>query len=118
MYYQNNLEQSITGFPQGSVIGPSLANFTLNGLESVIIPSQKTAFDEENYSLLAAEDKIYEPGNSKVRKTLRSSVIRFADDFIIICNGEKQAELLQNKIKIFLAHRGLKINDDKSCCIK
>jgi hypothetical protein len=41
----DNRMQQETGFPQGSVIGPSLANFTLNGLEKTIKPSQVTRVD-------------------------------------------------------------------------
>ena len=48
--YQGEYETPISGFPQGSIIGPSLANFTLNGLEKMIVPNKATAFDEEKYS--------------------------------------------------------------------
>ena len=39
--FQGEYEIPLTGFPQGSVIGPSLANYTLNGIEKIIIPSKK-----------------------------------------------------------------------------
>ena len=45
--YQGQSETNLTGFPQGSVIGPSLANYSLNGLENCIKPSQATAIDED-----------------------------------------------------------------------
>ena len=41
-----------SGFPQGSIIGPSLANFTLDGLELECKPSQKTATNEKKIALL------------------------------------------------------------------
>ena len=90
------------------MIGPSLANFTLNGLEKIIIPSQVTSFDREKYK----------PGQSIVRKQLINRIIRFADDFIIICNDKHEVEKIKIKLQEFLTYRGLKINEEKSICIK
>lgn len=108
VYFQDQVEQVITGFPQGSVIGPSLANFTLNGLEGIIAPSQVTSFDREKYK----------PGQSVVRKKLINRIIRFADDFIIICNDEYEVKKIKKKLQEFLAYRGLKINEEKGVCVK
>ena len=108
VYYQDQIDQVITGFPQGSVIGPSLANFTLNGLEKIIMPSQVTAFDYEKYK----------SGQSKVRKQLVNRIVRFADDFIIICNDKNEVGKIKIRLRKFLTQRGLVINNDKSICRK
>jgi hypothetical protein len=100
------------------VIGPSLANFTLNGLEEVILPDQVTHFDEEKQRFLASVGEHYKPGQSQVRKELVNRVIRYADDFLIICNEESQVEKVRAKVVQFLKQRGLEINDSKSMYIK
>jgi len=104
----------LSGFPQGSVIGPSLANFTLNGLEDVIKVSQRTRFSEEKYQYWLGKGFDFKPGNSNVRKSLISTIVRFADDFIIVTNDKMEAELILKNIKEFLSIRGLKLNDTKT----
>jgi RNA-directed DNA polymerase len=103
-----------SGFPQGSIIGPSLANFTLDGLEFECKPSQKTAINEQKLILLNSQGIAYKPGKSITRKALSNTVIRFADDFLVICNDQKQSTYVLNKIKNFLLIRGLKINERKT----
>ena len=100
------------------MIGPSLANFTLNGLEEVILPDQVTHFDKEKQRFLASVGEQYTPGQSQVRKKLVNKVIRYADDFLIICNEESQVEKVRVKVVQFLKQRGLEINDSKSMYIK
>jgi len=102
------------GFPQGSIIGPSLANFTLDGLEFECMPSQKTAINEKKIAFLDAQNIKYKPGSGIVRKSLTSTVIRFVDDFLVITNDEKQSIYIFNKIKSFLLIRGLTLNDEKT----
>jgi RNA-directed DNA polymerase len=116
--FQGEYETVLTGFPQGSVIGPSLANFTLNGLEKSIVPNQKTAFDQTKFNYYVKQGYGYKRGSSKVRKTLTSSMVRYADDFVVVVNDKLQAEVIVQKIKIFLAERGLEVDLSKSKIIK
>jgi len=102
------------GFPQGSAIGPSLANFSLDGLESECNPSKKTSINEKKIALLDTQGIKYRPGSSIVRKILTSTLIRFADDFLVITNDEKQSNYILNKIKDFLSIRGLTLNEEKT----
>ena len=102
------------GFPQGSIIGPSLANFTLDGLESECSPSKKTAINEKKIAFLDSQNIGYRLGSSIVRKTLTNTVIRFADDFLVITNDEKQCICILKKIKDFLSIRGLTLNEEKT----
>jgi RNA-directed DNA polymerase len=112
--FQGEHEVSLTGFPQGSVIGPSLANYTLNGLENIITPSKKTAFDSEKFDYYAKQNHHYKKGSSIVRKTLSSAIVRYADDFIVVINDKTEAKTIYNNIKLFLAERGLECNSSKS----
>lgn len=116
--YQGEYEIPISGFPQGSVIGPSLANFTLNGLEKIIVPNKVTSFDEEKFNYYVSKGLIYNKSSSIVRKTLTSSIVRYADDFIVVVNDKEQAKMISNKIDIFLQERGLNKNPIKSKVFK
>jgi RNA-directed DNA polymerase len=109
-----NIANDNSGFPQGSIIGPSLANFTLNGLESVCKPTQRTAINTKKIEWLNTNGIAFKPGRSITRKVLSNTVIRFADDFLVICNDKTQSNYVLDNIKDFLIVRGLKINKDKT----
>jgi len=116
--YQGEYETPISGFPQGSVIGLSLANFTLNGLEKITVPNKVTAFDEEKFNYYVSRGLTYDKSSSIVRKTLTSFIIRYADDFIVVVNDKEQAEIISAKIDTFLKERGLNKNPIKSKVFK
>jgi len=116
--YQGEYETPISGFPQGSVIGPSLANFTLNGLENITVPNKVTAFDEKKFNYYVSKGLTYNKSSSIARKTLTSLIVRYADDFIVVVNDKEQAEIISDKIDIFLQERGLNKNPIKSKVLK
>ena len=91
------LQATTAGTPQGGIISPALANWTLNGLES------------ELTKYLGAQ-----VGKSKAEK-LKVGVIRYADDFVV--SGASQ-ELLDTEIRpwieTFLATRGLRLSQAKT----
>jgi len=119
VYYQGNLSQVLSGFPQGSVIGPILANFTLNGFDDLCQPTQKTAFDGEKSKFLQEHyGEYYKEGQSIVRKTLVQRAFRYADDIVVVSNDMPQLSLLKTRIDSFLKTRGLEINTAKSFLIK
>lgn len=94
---KEQLLATTAGTPQGGIVSPALANWTLNGLESELIAHLAGKF-----------------GSSKVRR-LKVGTIRYADDFVI--TGDSK-ELLENEIKpwlvSFLAIRGLRLADSKT----
>lgn len=47
--FHDILEVALMEFSQKSVIGPSLANFILNGLEQLTLSSQIAIFDKAKY---------------------------------------------------------------------
>jgi RNA-directed DNA polymerase len=85
------------GTPQGGIISPALANWTLNGLETELIKHLGAKF-----------------GTSKI-KGLKVGVVRYADDFVVPCGSP---ELLETEIRpwieAFLATRGLRLSDAKT----
>ena len=84
------LHATTAGTPQGGIISPALANWTLNGLEAALI-----AHLDAQWGVAKA-------------KALKVGVIRYADDFVI--TGVSK-EILENEIQPwvedFLATRGL-----------
>lgn len=95
--HQGRLSPTEEGTPQGGIISPTLANMTLNGLETELI------------SHLVAKH-----GKSKA-KGLKVHVVRYADDFVVTSSSK---ELLQTEIRpwieAFLAQRGLRLSPEKT----
>lgn len=85
------------GTPQGGIISPAVANWTLNGLETELIKHCQEKW-----------------GVTKT-KSLKIGVIRYADDFVV--TGASK-ELLDTEIKpwieSFLAKRGLRLSAAKT----
>ncbi len=90
---------TIQGTPQGGIISPTLANMTLDGLE--------TAIDK------ALGITIRPDGCRK--NTHKVHLIRYADDFIITASNK---EILETRvmplIEAFLAERGLQLSTEKT----
>ena len=83
------------GTPQGGIISPALANFTLDGLEAKLLEKYpKSGFKGENPKV---------------------NLVRYADDFII--TGASKG-LLENEVRplvqAFLKERGLRLSDEKT----
>lgn len=116
--FQGEHEMLLTGFPQGSVIGPSLVNYALDGLEKIILSSKKTAFDSEKFNYYVKRGHHHERGLSLVKKTFSSGIVRYVDDFIIVVNDETEAKTINNDIRLFLSERGLGCNSFKSKMFK
>lgn len=101
MIDRNGLYQNEYGVPQGGVISPLIANFTLDGLETV-------AFKDVKKSVTVTK-----LGKKKVLD-LTFGLIRYAYDFVIITNHPRNLSLIKTNVKAFLATRGLQINEEKS----
>jgi len=116
--YQEEYEIPITGFPQGSIIGPSLANFTLNGLEKIRIPDKLTVFDEKKSNYYVSKNIHYNKSFVVEQKTISSNLVRYASYVIIVVNDKSQIKLISNEINIFLQERGLNKNSIKNIIFK
>ena len=85
------------GTPQGGIISPALANWTLNGLEAGLVKHL-----EETIGVLKT-------------RSLKVGVVRYADDFVVTASSQ---EILENTVKpwivTFLAVRGLKLSEAKT----
>lgn len=87
------------GTPQGGVISPLLANIALNGIESI-----------HKYHAKSGR-KLTE--NTPKRDIIEPS-IRYADDMVIILRPQDDEKEILDKIKEFLAERGMKVSEKKT----
>jgi RNA-directed DNA polymerase len=88
------------GTPQGGVISPVLMNVALHGLEE------------------AAGVRYYtNPSQAGWTKSNSPVVIKYADDFIVACHTQRQAEQVKAALAEWLAPRGLTLNEDKTSIV-
>jgi RNA-directed DNA polymerase len=85
------------GTPQGGVISPCLLNVALHGLEEAAGVQYVTS------GKLAGATK---PGSPVA--------VRYADDVVVLCHSQEQAEHVRARLAEWLAPRGLAFNEDKT----
>jgi RNA-directed DNA polymerase len=87
------------GVPQGSSISPLLANIALHGMESDLGVTYRK-----------------QTNNAEVVYTVSSShtLVRYADDFVILCRSREEAESMYAKLQPYLLKRGLELAEDKT----
>lgn len=83
---EGKVRTSILGTPQGGVISPLLANVYLHEL-----------------------DKMWQE-----RCKGLGEVVRYADDLVIVCRSEAQANESHRRLKLSLKHLGLEVNAEKT----
>lgn len=104
---KNAFYNTDSGTPQGGVISPLLANIALHGLETdtkeAMLPLLKSYWQK---------NKSY---NSS-RKTLLSniSIIRYADDFVVLHEDKEIVNKSKEYIEHWLQDIGLKLKDSKT----
>lgn len=81
-----------SGTPQGGIISPLLANIALHGMEQALGIK-------------------YNCRGESIGKRI---VVRYADDFVILCESKEDAELSRCHIDEWLEIRGLKISEEKT----
>jgi RNA-directed DNA polymerase len=87
------LHETRTGTPQGGVISPLLANIALHGMEAVLDAK---------------------PGMEGQPSHASRAVVRYADDFVILCRTEEDAHQAQDIIARWLTERGLQLSTEKT----
>jgi RNA-directed DNA polymerase len=93
---QGRLTPTERGSPQGGVISPLLMNIALHGMEE------------------AAGVRYY--AGAPTRETARGCpvLVRYADDLLVLCHTQAQAEQVQARLATWLEPRGLAFNVDKT----
>ena len=100
--YRGKFQETLTGTPQGGIASPLLANIYLHELDKYM---------ESTYLQL-----------SKAQHSLRRRqkmgnclYVRYADDFVILCNGTKErATQVKEEIGGILKTMGLTLSEDKT----
>ena len=106
----NNFEITETGLPQGGIISPHLANFTLEGLEKHIRSSINSITGGKDF-----RKNIYQDSVRVKMLSFSIKTVRYADDFIVIANSENLiVKFIRPAIVSFLAERGLELSTEKT----
>lgn len=84
------------GTPQGGVISPLLLNVALHGLEQAA-------------GCQHAVRAGHEPGAAPGTPVL----VRYADDFVVLCHDEEQVHQVRARLEDWLEPRGLRFNEEK-----
>jgi RNA-directed DNA polymerase len=86
---QGNLRHSMLGTPQGGIVSPLLANIYLHELDRYM----------ERYTEISVPDR----RRRKRRGLANFLYVRYADDFVVLCDGTKeQAEAMRQELYDFL----------------
>jgi len=100
--YQGKENETLTGTPQGGIISPLLANIYLHEFDRYI---------ESNYLKLSEWEK------HKRRKQGKGNYlyVRYADDWVVLCNGTKaEALAMKEEPKELLSTMGLTLSEEKT----
>ncbi len=100
--YRDEVHETMTGTPQGGIVSPLLANIYLHALDRYM---------ESNYLSIphALRDKRRKQGKSNFL------YVRYADDFVVLCNGTKaEALAMKEELKGLLSTMRLTLSEEKT----
>ncbi len=83
------IHETEAGTPQGAVISPLLANVALHGMEAALHINNKTT-------------------------TNKRGIVRYADDFCVLCESQEDAQTAQLELTEWLKQRGLTFSAEKT----
>jgi RNA-directed DNA polymerase len=92
----NSFSSTDTGTPQGGIVSPLLANIALHGMEETL--GVKYRSNGEHYTLTSKS----------------VGVVKYADDFVIVCKTKEEAQSMYGRLKPYLDKRGLTLAEDKT----
>ena len=97
--YNNMLDITDEGTPQGGIISPLLANVALTGMDEALGIEYKKMKDKNTFTY---------------RNPTKYAMIRYADDFVVICKTKTDAEEVYTLLEPYLEERGLTLAPDKT----
>lgn len=97
---KDTIQETDTGTPQGGILSPMLANVAL------------TAFDEYCHKNFGTHTR---RSSKQGGKYIQNPLVRYADDFVIVCKSKTEAEFVKGKISSYLDKEiGLELSDEKT----
>ena len=98
--HNNQFNETERGTPQGGIISPLLANIALHGMEE--------ALNIKYYPIKRKDGSITYSNRSKY------VMVRYADDFVVLCRTKEDAENIPKLLENYLSERGLTLAEDKT----
>ena len=98
--HNNQFYGTESGTPQGGIISPLLANIALHGMEDAL----NIKYTVEKRS----------NGSITYRNRSKYVMVRYADDFIVLCKTKEDAENVPELLNNYLLERGLTLAEDKT----
>jgi RNA-directed DNA polymerase len=100
--YRESVEDTLTGTPQGGIVSPLLANIYLHTLDKYM---------ESKYLKLSNWTRRQRREQGKGNYLY----VRYADDFVVLCNGTKAESLaMKEELKELLSPMGLTLSEEKT----
>lgn len=94
-YFKGSVfHETTTGTPQGGIISPLLANIALHGMEAAL----KVKYHKSGY----------------VRTECTFIPVRYADDFVVLCETQQEAFQAKAILAKFLKERGMEFSPEKT----
>lgn len=98
--YNKELFPTEQGTPQGGIISPILANFTLNGIDNLMRDNFKEEWVMGERHSISIKPKV--------------NPVRYADDFVITARTKEIAEEAKELVRKHIEERGLKLSEEKT----
>src|SRR5215471_18025573 len=100
--HRGEVQETMTGTPQGGIVSPLLANIYLDQLDKDM---------ESNYLNLT----FWQRRSRRVKGKGNYLYVRYADDFVVLCNGTKaEAHAMKEELKELLSTMGLTLSEEKT----
>ena len=109
MTQDGQVEDTITGTPQGGILSPLLANIALSALDEHFHAKWEAFGSDPRKAAWTRANHRRRYGTATCR------IIRYADDFVIMVHGsQEQAETLREEVSAVLAPLGLRLAEAKT----
>jgi len=111
------VEYGESGTPQGGILSPTLANHTLNGLESDIEQAVAGKYKVRNRGIYIGKNVNGSDTDKTKYKFISTQLatIRYADDFIVLARSRRMIEeVIRPAVEQYLRERGLTLSPEKT----
>ena len=106
-------QKSEAGTPQGGVISPLLANIALDGMEKYVIDSLEDDLFQAQKARTRREG-LKKSSNNRGAARSTMTIVRYADDFVVLHRDRDIVEKAQSVIEEFLRGMGLELKPSKT----